>query len=577
MGLMVHITLYFIIGKILPKKKVHLKQKAGTIFADGLLNLGPLYIKIGQILSCGDGLLPDEWKVPLERLQDNVPAREGQAARDLAYQAYDGGKEGFDKVFMEFDDVPIAAASLGQVHRAKLRSDGATVALKVQRPKLREIYDKDLALMQKIALVVDGVTEGIQKMRSIGSGDSAGGGISSSSGLSWVEIFSDAEEILYREINYQDEANNARRFANDFGLGYGGQPILPLPSLSSQTEQEGVLDNDGKTTTTLPSAASWLRTPYVYDELSTESVLVMEYVPSMKITDLDSLKKAGVTEDDQVELAENLAKAYLRMFCSHRFFSTDPHPGNLGVEIVEDEQDDANRDGDLDDGNRMMKKKVRSRLVFYDLGQACSLKNDQADGILDVIEGIVDLDVDSCVGAFDRMGVLVDGADLTKIKAKVQNNFDTGMLKVKDKKKKKMVQDDTKTSDHSTTPDAFPSSSSSSNQTTVAASATTTAITTEGQEQVKNKEIMSYFTLPAEYAFVARALSQMDGVGKTLDPDFDFISACAPYIVEIKGGGKKYVEDKMKKTLSKWEKQLEQYRVGFVKALSEAVTEFSTD
>merc|ERR1711957_819105 len=178
-----------------------------------------------------------------------------------------------------------------------------------------------------------------------------------------------------------------------------------------------------------------------------------------------------------------------RMFCSHRFFSTDPHPGNLGVEIVEDEQDDANRDGDLDDGNRMMKKKVRSRLVFYDLGQACSLKNDQADGILDVIEGIVDLDVDSCVGAFDRMGVLVDGADLTKIKAKVQNNFDTGMLKVRDKKKKKMVQDDTKTSDHSTTPDAFPSSSSSSNQTTVAASATTTAITTEGQEQVKNKEI----------------------------------------------------------------------------------------
>merc|ERR1712008_147147 len=103
MFLMLQITPYLMLAKKLPlisqEKKVELQQKSGTIFANGLLKLGPLYIKIGQILSCRDGLLPDEWKVSLERLQDSVPAREGQAARDLAYQSY-GGRAGFDEVFV---------------------------------------------------------------------------------------------------------------------------------------------------------------------------------------------------------------------------------------------------------------------------------------------------------------------------------------------------------------------------------------------------------------------------------------------------------------------------------------------
>ena len=160
-----------------------------------------------------------------------------------------------------------------------------------------------------------------------------------------------------------------------------------------------------------------------------------------------------------------------------------------------------------------------------------------------MIEGIVDLDVDSCVSAFDRMGVLVEGADLDKIKGKVQNNFDLGKLKVKKKKMK------IKNRGREEEPVPPKTASLATVESSVPAPATKKAAEKAGEE-INDMEIMSFFTLPAEYAFVARALSQMDGVGKDLDPEFDFISAVAPHLVEIKGGGK-YVEDEVEKFISK--------------------------
>ena len=151
---------------------------------------------------------------------------------------------------MDFDDVPLAAASLGQVHKARLRSTNESVAIKIQRARLRDIYDKDLALMKKIAKIAD----------SLGKAGRVGG-----IEQSWEGIFSDAETILYREIDYRDEAENAIRFANDFGIGLGGVPV--------ESTAKGL---DGKK---LPSAAEWMRTPYTYAELSSEKFLVMEYVP----------------------------------------------------------------------------------------------------------------------------------------------------------------------------------------------------------------------------------------------------------------------------------------------------------
>ena len=106
-----------------------------------------------------------------------------------------------------------------------------------------------------------------------------------------------------------DEAENAMRFASDFGLGKEGKSA-PCTARSL----------DGKI---LPSAASWLRTPYVYKEISNEKALVMEYLPSIKISNNAKLADEGVTTDEKEYLAECLARSYLRQFCCGKFFSTD--------------------------------------------------------------------------------------------------------------------------------------------------------------------------------------------------------------------------------------------------------------
>jgi predicted unusual protein kinase regulating ubiquinone biosynthesis (AarF/ABC1/UbiB family) len=472
----------FWVSKIARKRwRERLLDYSGDILADGLLQVGPLYIKMGQIMSSRDDIVPPQWVKALERLQDEVPARKGDQAFELAYEAWPGGKVDFDSTFVDFDPTPIAAASLGQVHKAVLRSNNDTVAIKLQRPFLRQIYDQDFVLLTKIAAAVD---------RFAGSAGQVGG-----IQQSWSEIFVDAEAILYREIDYRDEASNGVRFCQDFGLATGGAGVTST-----------ALSLDKKT---LPSAAGWIRAPFVYDSLSSEKVLVMEFVPSIKVTKLEKLNKAGVTLKDREYLADCLGRAYLRQFCCNLFFSTDPHPGNLGVEVLDSEATVPGK---------------RVRLVFYDFGQAAELDRQQADGILDVIEAIVDLDVDKSVASFQKMKVLKESADLELVRAKVRNNFETGKIKSNRKRLSKRG--------YKFAPPAEKDSS----------------IAKTSREPPKDSEVMQYFTLPAEYAFVGRAMSQMDGVGKVLDPEFDFVSAAAPWIYEIKGTGQ-YLQEEASKWL----------------------------
>ena len=464
-------------------RRDHWLEFSGKVLTDGLLQVGPLYVKIGQIISSRDDIVPAQWVHQLERLQDQVPAKSGQQAYELAYEAYPGGQAAFEETFSDFNPTPLAAASLGQVHLGVLRSNNDTVAIKLQRPFLRQIYDQDFVLLTNIAAAVD----------RFGGAASQVGGVQQS----WKEIFEDAEEILYREIDYRDEAANGIRFCRDFGLDKGGKPAKKAIAKARNNES-------------LPSAASWMRAPVVYNDLSSEKVLVMEFVPSIKVTRLDKLQVAGVTMRDREYLADCLGRAYLRQFCCNLFFSTDPHAGNLGVEIL---------------NVNATTPENRVRLVFYDFGQAAELNRNQADGILDVIEAIVDSDVEKSVVSFLKMGVLKENADLDKVRAKVADNFKTGKVKAN---RKRLSQRGYK----------FAPPPEKQVNTTAAESATKKASSAPPQDS----EVMQFFSLPAEYAFVARALSQMDGVGKVLDPDFDFVSAAAPWIVEIKGATK-YLRD----------------------------------
>ena len=139
------------------------------------------------------------------------------------------------------------------------------------------------------------------------------------------------------------------------------------------------------------------------------------------------------------------------------------------------------------------------------------------------------------------------GADLDKVRAKVAENYRTGKVKANRKKLKRKGYK-FKDEDESSTTTAVTVNTSSN---------TTTATTTESSN---DGEVMSFFTLPAEYAFVARAISQMDGVGKGLDPDFDFISNAAPYIVEIKGADK-YLKEEITKFVGGIQKTIADYQL----------------
>ena len=258
---------------------------------------------------------------------------------------------------------------------------------------------------------------------------------------------------------------------------------------------------------------------------------------SIKVSDDEKLDAAGVTLEDREYLAEALARSYLRQFCANGFFSTDPHPGNLGVEVLDD-------DGGGGGG------RSSPRLVFYDFGQACSLANDQAGGILEVIESIIDSDASKSVSAFGRMGVLKDNADLDRVRAKCQQNYDTGMLKVKKRRKRSSggARSGGRKKSRTETEETVDLDGRLDAASIKLLLDETTAQPPPPAEDVNDAEIMGYFTLQSEYAFVARALSQLDGVGKGLDPEFDFISAAAPHLVEVKGTGR-YLVDEMKKRL----------------------------
>eukprot|EP00435_Cladocopium_sp_Y103_P061560 s255_g23.t1 len=255
-----------------PEKKSAMHTKAGKRAVTELVRLGPTYVKLGQILSCREDLVPKEYINELKRLQDEVPAFSGERAKKIIETEL--GKPA-SELFAEFDDKPLAAASLGQVHRAKTK-DGVEMAIKIQRDNLKEMYDLDLAQFDKIAVTLDKFKIGVE----------------GASGV-WVDMFEDAKVILYREIDYRAEAENTQRWYDNF------------------------------------KGLKWTTSPKVINEFTTSKVLALTFVSGTKISDLKKLEEQNF---DRTLLAKNLAQAYLLAFCKYGFFNTDPHPGNLAVD-----------------------------------------------------------------------------------------------------------------------------------------------------------------------------------------------------------------------------------------------------
>ena len=240
---------------------------AAKEFAADLESLGPTFIKLGQILSTRADLLPPAYLDALARLQDHVePFPIEDVKRTIREEL--GVKT--SQAFVEFDETPIAAASLGQVHRAVLRS-GRVVAVKVQRPDVRERVEKDLAALHEVAVVVDKLGGAYRHV------DAA-------------RLLDEFKRTLMSELDYREEAKNLVTIAEQ--LKDFEHIVVPLP----------------------------------VDDYTTERVLTMDYVGGTKIT---TVSRVEWTEVDGALLAEELFKAYLEQILLDGVFHADPHPGNV--------------------------------------------------------------------------------------------------------------------------------------------------------------------------------------------------------------------------------------------------------
>jgi len=244
------------------------QQTRGARLRAALGALGPTFIKLGQLLSTRPDLVPEDVVAELSLLQDHAP---GVPVEQIVPVVERELGRSLQEAFASFEDEPLAAASIGQVHRATLR-DGTLVVVKVRRPGIEEVVETDLEILQGLAAMVD--ERWPQERFSV---------------RAFVDEFA---RVLRREMDYRLEAGNIERFRR----AWAGDPRV--------------------------------RIPRVFWELTTSRVLVMEYLTGVKVDDPEGLRRIGV---DPRTVARLGAEVFLRMVLLDGVFHGDPHPGNLFV------------------------------------------------------------------------------------------------------------------------------------------------------------------------------------------------------------------------------------------------------
>lgn len=235
--------------------------------ADDLEALGPTFVKLGQLLATRSDLLPPAQIASLSRLQDDVAPVPFDEIRGIVEEEL-GAR--ITNVFDTFEEEPLASASLGQVHRATLR-DGRAVAVKVQRPGIREIVATDVEVLEGFASMLDDHTEAGERYR-------------------FSDVVGQFERSLLRELDYRREA-------------------VSLDELRSNLD-----------------AFSLLTVPETIPDLITARVLTMEHIDGTKVTQLSGLRQLEI---DGEALVDQLFQAYLQQMFSDGFVHADPHPGNV--------------------------------------------------------------------------------------------------------------------------------------------------------------------------------------------------------------------------------------------------------
>jgi predicted unusual protein kinase regulating ubiquinone biosynthesis (AarF/ABC1/UbiB family) len=370
-----------------------------------LLDLGPTFIKIGQALSTRADLLPQEYVKALGQLQDRVP--EFSSVEAIALIESELGSS-IHTLYRDFDRFPLAAASLGQVHRAKLHT-GEEVVVKVQRPGLEKLFNLDFEVLHRLLRFADRYIPWTRK-------------------YDLEAIYHEFFNLLYQEIDYVHEGKNADRFRENF-IDY---PLIIVPT--------------------------------IYWRYSTKKILTQEYVPGIKIDDRSTLEACGLNPKEIIQMG---ICCFLKQMLQDGFFQSDPHPGNMAV----------SQDGSL---------------IFYDFGTMAEVKSMEKDQMVKTFFAILKKDTDEVVNTLTYMGLIEPISDMTPVKRLITFILD----KFTDK-----------------------------------------PIEIQAFDQMRSEIYLMFeqqpFRLPAQMTFILKSLTTLDGIARTLDPEYSLISASKPFIKSL--------------------------------------------
>ncbi len=395
------------IGGYTEAKQAARRRRQAIWIRDTFLELGPTFIKLGQLFSTRADLFPVEYVEELSKLQDRVPAFSYTRVEEIIDR--DLGKP-ISELFDRFEPIPLAAASLGQVHLAKLHT-GEEVVVKVQRPGLQKLFTIDLEILR-------GIAKYFQNHPKWGGG-----------GRDWLGIYDECCKILWEETDYISEGQNADTFRRNF------------------------------------RAQDWVRVPRVYWRYSSVRTLTLEYLPGIKISDYKELEVAGL---DRQAIARRSATAYLQQLLTDGFFHADPHPGNVAVEPK------------------------TGALIFYDFGMMGRIAPGTKEKLMDTLLAIAGRNSDRVVRGLVGLGAIAADADTDPIRRSIQYLLDNFLDQPIEGQSIAQITDD-----------------------------------------LYDIAYGQPFRFPATFTFVMRAFSTIEGVGKGLDPDFNFMTAAQPFAFQI--------------------------------------------
>jgi ubiquinone biosynthesis protein len=256
-----------------------------------LEELGPTFVKLGQVLATRIDLFEPEWIIEFGKLQDSTPAAPWSDIRQQLCEDLGAPPE---EVFATFDPEPLAAASIAQVHRARLE-DGSEVVVKVRRPGIRPVIEADLRWLARLAKLAEGENPELRAFRP-------------------QEVVRQFSQSLRRELDFAGECRNAEHIAENFA-GYADPDAPALPPSGEVVQTEAPEERP-----------ALIVIPRVYWQWTGERVCVQEFIAGISGRQLAAIDQAGL---DRKVLARRGAHAVLKMIVEDGFFHADPHPGNV--------------------------------------------------------------------------------------------------------------------------------------------------------------------------------------------------------------------------------------------------------